>query len=80
MPALVEDEETYISYLNADVRHIKVKDQLVPVVHDLQHYRAKGIMLEYPGKIANYEFLRGLIPEYADLFWVTLEEIAKNPS
>lgn len=78
MPAFVKDANSYISYLNPEVKNIKVKDKLVPVIHDRQHYYAKGIVLEYPDKIVNYEFMRGLIPDYSDLFWVTREEIANK--
>jgi hypothetical protein len=78
VPAFVKDDNTYISYLNPEVKNIKVKNKLVPVIHDRQHYYAKGIILEYPDKIVNYEFMRGLIPDYSDLFWVTREEIANK--
>lgn len=78
VPTFLEDDETYISYLNPDAKSIKVREQLVPISHGLQHYYSKGIYLEYSDKIVNYEFLRGLIPESSDLFWVTRHEIAKK--
>jgi len=78
IPAFLEDENTFISYLNPAATSIRVKDQPVPVIHDRQHYYSKGIILEYPNKIINYEFMRGLIPEHSALFWVTREEIASK--
>lgn len=78
MPALIKEERTYSSYLNPDVKYIKVRDQLIPVMHDRQHYHNKGILLECPDKIVNYEFMRGLIPDYSDLFWLTRSEMANK--
>jgi len=78
LPTFLVDHEIYISYLNPDVKSIRVREQLVPANHDPQHYRAKGVDLKYPDKIVNYEFLRGLIPDYSDLFWVTRQDIAKK--
>jgi len=78
LPTFLVDHEIYISYLNPDVKSIRIREQLVPADHDPQHYRAKGVDLKYPDKIVNYEFLRGLIPDYSDLFWVTRQDIAKK--
>ena len=74
----LEDDELYISYLNPEAKNIKVRNEIIPIIHDSQHYSLKAINLEYPDKILNYELMRGLIPEYSHLFWVTREEIAKK--
>jgi hypothetical protein len=48
----------------------------LPVIHDLAHYRAKGIDLEVAGQVSPWEFLRGLVPEHSSRFWVSRVEMA----
>src|SRR3982751_1612252 len=55
VPTFLEDDEIYISYLNPEAKSIKVREQTVPAVHEIQYYYSKGIELEYPDKVVNYE-------------------------
>lgn len=72
------DEANYVPYLNPKVNSFKIRDADIPVIFDKEHYKAKNIALEYEDKITPWEFMRGLIPEYSNLFWLTTEEISKK--
>lgn len=72
------DETNYVPYLNPRAKSIRVRDIDIPVIFDREHYKAKNIELEFENKIAPWEFMRGLIPEYSNLFWLTGEEISKK--
>lgn len=72
------DDTIYLPYLNPEAKSIIVKGQEIPIITDRQHYKSKKIEFEFEheDKITPWEFLRGLIPEYSNLFWVTREEIS----
>jgi|LakMenEpi03Aug12_release.lakeMendotaPanAssembly.Ray.scaffolds.fasta_scaffold525766_1 hypothetical protein len=72
------DEVNYIPYLNPQVKSIKIRDLDVAVIFDREHYKAKKITFEYEDKITPWEFMRGLIPEYSNLFWLRGKEISKK--
>jgi hypothetical protein len=55
-----------------------VRDKRIPIIAERQHYLSKGIVLEYSDKITPWEFMRGLIPEYSNLFWLTQSELSKK--
>jgi hypothetical protein len=76
----LDDDTIYLPYLNPKAKSILVRGQEIPIISDRHHYKLKGIEFENEDKITPWEFLRGLIPEYSNLFWVTREEIsAKIP-
>ena len=66
----------YSPYLNPEAKSILVRGQEIPITFDRHHYKLKGIDFEHEDKIRPWEFLRGLIPKYSNLFWVTKEEIS----
>lgn len=72
------DETNNVSYLNGIATGIKVRDTVVPIQFDKEYYLKKGIVLEFENKIKPWEFLRGLIPEQSNLFWLTRQEISKK--
>ena len=72
------DEENEVVVLNEQADSIKVRNEVIPIQFDIEHYLAKGIKPENGDKIAPWEFLRGLVPAYSHLFWVTREEIANK--
>lgn len=72
------DEDNYVPYLNPRAKSIRIRDIEIPVIFDCEHYIAKKIALEFEDKITPWEFMRGLIPEYSNLFWLTEEEISKK--
>jgi len=72
------DDEDEGPFLNPDAKTIFIRNTEVQVVQDRQHYIAKGIDLEHDGRIRPWEFMRGLVPEYSSMFWVTREEISKS--
>lgn len=79
IPALIEDGDT--AHLNPAAHSIRIKDRAVPLRHDAAHYQSKGITLPAGEQIDRAALLRGLLPEYAHLFWVSREEIgAKLPA
>jgi hypothetical protein len=67
-----------VPYLNEKATNIKVRDKLIPIQFDKDYYLKKGIELEFENKITPWEFLRGLIPEQSNLFWLTRKEISKK--
>lgn len=75
-PALLEGEEGH--YLNPAAHSIKIRERVIPLRMDAAHYQAKGIATEKNGRIGYPAFMRGLLPEYSRLFWVTRAEIAKK--
>lgn len=70
------DDTIHLPYLNPEAKSILVRGQEIPIISDRRHYESKQIKLEHEGKITSWEFLRGLIPEHSNLFWVTREEIS----
>ena len=70
------DDTIFLPYLNPKAKSILVRGQQIPIIFDRQHYKLKAIDLEHEDKITPWEFLRGLIPEHSNLFWVTREEIS----
>ena len=72
------DETNYVPYLNDKTNSIKVRDTIIPILFDKEHYLGKGINLEFENKVTPWEFLRGLIPEQSNLFWLTRQEISKK--
>ena len=70
------DDTIYLPYLNPEAKNILVRGQEIPIIFDRQHYKSKKVELEYEDKITPWEFLRGLIPDNSNLFWVTREEIS----
>lgn len=72
------DDSIYLPYLNPEADSILVREQKIPIIFDRQYYITKGINLENEDKILPWEFMRGLIPEYSNLFWVTRDEISKK--
>lgn len=68
------DPETE-SYLNPAVSSILLRGQQIQLSKDPAFYEAKGIELEEPGRIMIWEMMRGLLPEYRDLFLATEEEL-----
>ncbi|MFD2522646.1 DUF7003 family protein [Emticicia soli] len=75
-PAFLYEEGTGIEYLNDEAKSINIRNTVVPIIFDKEHYKLKGIEFEYEDKITPWEFMRGLIPEYSHLFWLTREEIS----
>jgi hypothetical protein len=77
---IFEDDDP-CPYLNSKAKSIKVRDIEIPIIDEREHYKSKNIELELDDKITPWEFMRGLIPEYSNLFWLTKEEIStKIPS
>lgn len=74
----IESDEPPYSYVNPDARTFLIKGDAFPIVSDPDHYRAKGIALEYEPKISPVEFMRGFIPELSRFFWLTREEMSKK--
>ena len=72
------DETNHIPYLNNQATGIKVRDKVIPIHFDKEHYLRKGIELRFKNIITPWELLRGLIPEQSDLFWLTRQEISKK--
>lgn len=70
------DDTIYLPYLNPEAKNILVRGQEIPIIFDRQYYKSKKVELEYEDKITPWEFLRGLIPDKSNLFWVTREEIS----
>lgn len=70
------DEIYYIPYLNNQATSVKIRDTVIPVHFDKEHYLQKGIELEFENRITPWAFLRGLVPEQSNLFWLTRQEIA----
>ena len=72
------DEINYTPYLNPEATSIMIRDKRIPIITDRQHYLSKRIVLEYSDKITPWEFMRGLIPEYSNLFWLTRTELSRK--
>ena len=72
------DEVNHIPYLNNKAISIKVRDTILPIQFNKEHYQKKYIELEFENKITPWEFLRGLVPEYSNLFWLTRQEISNK--
>ncbi len=72
------DETNYIPYLNNLATSIKIRETIVINTFDKEYYLSKGIELEFENKITPWEFLRGLIPEQSNLFWLTRQEISNK--
>jgi hypothetical protein len=72
------DETNYVPYLNDKATSVKVRDTVLPIQFDKEYYKGKGIELEFENKVTPWEFLRGLIPEQSNLFWLTRQEISKK--
>lgn len=70
------DETNYVPYLNGEATSILVRDAIIPIQFDKEYYLGKGIELEFENEITPWEFLRGLIPEQSNLFWLTRQEIS----
>lgn len=70
------DEINYVPYLNIEANNVKIRDKIIPIQFNKEHYLNKGIELEFENKITPWEFLRGLIPEQSNLFWLKREEIS----
>lgn len=68
------DTETE-SFLNPGVSSMLIRGQKIILSQDPDFYGSKGIQLEEPGKIMIWEMMRGLMPEYRDLFIATEEEL-----
>lgn len=79
--AFIYDENDYPSKLNSLNKTIKVKEVEIIIDFNKEHYKSKNITFEYNDKITPWEFMRALIPEYSDLFWLNREDISnKIPS
>ena len=74
----IYDDDIEDPCLNPEAKTIKIREQVIPIIFNRKHYLSKGIMLEYDSKITIWEFMRGLIPEYSYLFWLTREELSKK--
>lgn len=72
------DEINYIPYLNPEATSIKVREKRIPIISDGQYYLSKGIVLENTDKVTPWELMRGLVPEYSNLFWLTRSELSKK--
>ena len=72
------DEINYVPYLNEKATSIKVRETIIPIQFDKEYYKGKDIELEFEKKVTPWEFLRGLIPEYSHLFWLTRQEISNK--
>ncbi len=72
------DDEDDGPFLNPYAKTILIRSIEVPIVQDRQYYVTKGIELEYDDKIMPWEFMRGLVPEYSSMFWITQEEISRS--
>ena len=70
------DEIDYVPYLNSDAKSIRIKEAKLKIILDRQYYTEKNIELEFTNKITAWEFMRGLIPEHSNLFWLTRKEIS----
>jgi hypothetical protein len=72
------DETNCTPYLNPEARSIMIRDKRIPIIVNRQHYLTKGIVFQDSDRITPWEFMRGLIPEYSNLFWLTKLELSKN--
>ena len=77
-PTFLYDNAKYVPYLNPEATSIKIRDTEIPIIFDKNYYTAKGIEFEYENMITPWEFMRGLVPEYSKLFWLTRPEISKK--
>jgi hypothetical protein len=76
--AFLFDEANYVPYLNPDAKTIRIRSTEIPVIFESDHYTSKMISPQFENKITPWEFMRGLIPEYSPLFWLTPKEISKK--
>lgn len=80
LETFLNDETNYVPYLNSKATSIKIRDKVIPVPVDREYYLQKGIKMRFENRITPWEFMRGLIPEWSHLFWLTRQEIsAKIP-
>lgn len=64
--------------LNPLAHSIRIKDTVIPLRKDAAHYTTRGIALEKDGGIGFPAFMRGLVPEYSRLLWVSRDDIKKK--
>ncbi|MGX5818977.1 DUF7003 family protein [Chitinophaga lutea] len=74
-PVLSREHEDGIPRLDPAAGHIRLRDTVIPLIHDPNIYLQKGI-LPSPEGIAGWELMRSLLPEYAWLMRPTREELA----
>jgi hypothetical protein len=75
---LFVSENSSFYYLNENAKQFRIRNRTIDIIDDPSHYAAKQINLEKTDKILPYEFMRGLLPEYSHLFWLTEEEVSKK--
>jgi len=61
--------------LSPNVSTMLLRGKKIPINHNLDYYDAIGIKLSNPPKIKLWECMRGLVPEYGDLFFAPEVEI-----
>lgn len=71
------DDEEYF-YLNPKCSNFKLRNEILPVIHDKQKYRSLGIELEDKTKISAFEFLRLLNTLHHDKLIANEDEILKR--
>ncbi|OUL61933.1 hypothetical protein [Flavobacterium sp. AJR] len=76
--AFIYDENNYPSKLNPLAKTIKIREVEIPITFSREHYISKNIHFEYKDKIAPWELMRALIPEYSDLFWLNRIDISNK--
>lgn len=72
-PVFTGEEE---GLLNPRAHSMKVKDTVIPLRQDAAYYYDRSIELEEEERIGYPALLRGLLPDYSHLFWVSREDIA----
>ncbi len=70
------DKENYIPYLDNNVKTIKIRDKIIPLNTNPDFLKQKQIDLEYPNRIAPWDLMRSIVPEYSDHIWLTKTEIS----
>lgn len=68
-------DQEFAQQLNPECNSFLLRGQEIPITQDPQYYAAHGIELEDAPLVGGWEFLRGLLPQYRDLFFATQREI-----
>ena len=71
------DEEEYF-YLNPKCSHFRLRNEVLPIIHDRHKYNSLGIELEDETRVNAFEFLRLLDALYHDKLVATESEIRER--
>jgi len=71
------DEHTG-TWLNPAVHSILLREKKIALEHDPEYYHSKNILLEEPGRIMIWEYLRGIADTHREAMLATEEEIRQR--